>query len=262
MARLIWGATGTRFFEAGVDCGVLYPKVGPGVPWNGLVSVTNKSSAGERTAHHIDGVKYAEEISSAPFGVTINALNYPAEFNPCLGIAHIAKGLHVDGQPKESFGFAYRTKIGNDVEGLDHAYKTHLIYNAVAAASAKSYSSDSAPSPVAFSWPVATTPIAVPGWRPFAHISIASNRVDERLLRIFEDVLYGSDETEPRLPDPTEVLDIFSTISSWSVVDNGDGTARVTGSNLILRNVSPIGFDISTAMITPVSDGVFSIESL
>ena len=49
MARLVWDKTGERFYETGVDRGVLYPiqeggVYSKGVAWNGLTAVTESPS--------------------------------------------------------------------------------------------------------------------------------------------------------------------------------------------------------------------------
>lgn len=46
MAELVWGGNGQRYFETGIDRGVLYPRVGPGVPWNGLTGISEKPDGG------------------------------------------------------------------------------------------------------------------------------------------------------------------------------------------------------------------------
>ena len=54
MAHLNWDAVGERFYETGVDHGVLYVKSGSGyaagVAWNGLVSVSESPSGAESRA--------------------------------------------------------------------------------------------------------------------------------------------------------------------------------------------------------------------
>ena len=58
-----WDQTGERFYETGVKQGALYPQ-GPdgeyktGVPWNGLISVSESPSGAEPTALWADDTKY------------------------------------------------------------------------------------------------------------------------------------------------------------------------------------------------------------
>ena len=60
MSRIEWNKAGERYFEAGVDRGVLYPRTGPGVPWNGITAVAEDSSGGDVETLYYDGVKYLE----------------------------------------------------------------------------------------------------------------------------------------------------------------------------------------------------------
>ena len=62
MSKLVWDATGERYYETGVKNGVLYiPTSGvysKGVAWNGLTAVTESPSGAEATALYADDVKY------------------------------------------------------------------------------------------------------------------------------------------------------------------------------------------------------------
>lgn len=58
MSRLTWSAVGERYYETGVDRGVLYVGDQPGVAWTGLTSVSESPTGGEARAFYIDGVKY------------------------------------------------------------------------------------------------------------------------------------------------------------------------------------------------------------
>jgi hypothetical protein len=85
MARIVWGATGERYYETGVDRGVLYVGSLPGVPWNGLTSVNVSSDGGDPKPYYIDGVKYLNLPSPEDFRATITAYTYPSEFGVCDG---------------------------------------------------------------------------------------------------------------------------------------------------------------------------------
>ena len=88
MARLVWDADGTRFFEMGTDRGVLYKKTeagtyGAGVAWNGLTAVTESPSGAEKSDFWADNMKYASMLSAEDFSATIEAYTYPDEFAEC-----------------------------------------------------------------------------------------------------------------------------------------------------------------------------------
>ncbi len=134
MSRIIWDATGERFYETGVSNGVLYPMqsdgtYGTGVAWNGLTAVNESPSGAEANDIYADNIKYLTLYSVEEFGATVEAYTYPDEFAQCDGSAAIAAGVSIYQQPRKKFGLCYRTVIGNDIDGNDKGYKIHLIYN-------------------------------------------------------------------------------------------------------------------------------------
>lgn len=215
MAKLVWDATGERKYETGVRNGVLYvmgeggtyPK---GVAWNGLTAVTESPSGAEATALYADDTKYLNLISAEEFGATIEAYMYPDEFAECDGSATLAAGVTIGQQPRKTFGMSYRTVYGNDVDNESYGYKLHLIYGAVAAPSEKAYATiNDSPEAITFSWEVKTTPVNVTGHKPTASLTIDSTKVDKAKLTKIEEILYGKDETEARLPLPDEIIQIL-----------------------------------------------------
>ncbi len=215
MAKLVWDATGDRKYETGVRNGVLYvmgeggtyPK---GVAWNGLTAVTESPSGAEATALYADDTKYLNLISAEEFGATIEAYTYPDEFAECDGSATLAAGVTIGQQPRKTFGMSYRTVYGNDVDNESYGYKLHLIYGAVAAPSEKAYATiNDSPEAITFSWEVKTTPVNVTGHKPTASLTIDSTKVDQTKLTKIEEILYGKDEIEARLPLPDEIIQIL-----------------------------------------------------
>lgn len=217
MARLDWSAIGERFFETGVDRGVLYVDGSPGVAWVGLVSVDESSSGTTNQAYYIDGVKYLNRLTRDEFQAKISAYTYPEEFGQCDGTAEIANGLFARHQRRKPFGFSYRTKIGNDTEGVDHGYKIHIVYDALAQPSDASYQtlSDSQ-SALNFSWQITTKPSLVNNFAPTAHFVIDSRTTPDWLLTYIENILYGTEQATPRLPDAGEVVTIFASLANNS----------------------------------------------
>lgn len=225
MSKIVWDQTGERFFETGVDRGVLYPinnegKYTPGVAWNGLTAVTESPSGAEPTDLYADNIKYLTMRSAETFGATIEAYTYPDEFGQCDGSAEIATGVIIGQQARKTFGLCYRTLLGNDVDGQDHGYKLHLIYGATASPSEKGYATvNDSPEAITFSWEVSTTPVNVNGFKPTACITIDSTKANPTDLATLEEILYGKDAgeagtppaVEPRLPLPDEVAQIMST---------------------------------------------------
>jgi hypothetical protein len=216
MARLVWDATGKKFYETGVDRGVLFPIASNGtyplgVAWNGLISVTESPSGAEANAIYADNIKYLSLQSAEEFGGTVEAYTYPEEFGECDGSAELVAGVSISQQPRKTFGLSYRTILGNDVENDSYGYKIHLIYGCLASPSEKTYQSvNDSPEANAMSWEITTTPVPVTGFKPTACVVIDSTLVDPADLAAFEDILYGKDAVVARMPLPDEVKTLLT----------------------------------------------------
>lgn len=259
MARLTWDDTGERLYETGVDHGVLYIPDGSGdysdgVAWNGLTTVTESPSGAEATALYADNIKYLDLRSAEEFGATIEAYTYPDEFGQFDGVASPSPGINVGQQTRKTFGFAYRTNIGNDVEGSDYGYKLHLIYGATAAPSEKAYATiNDSPEAITFSWEVATTPVnAGEGLKPTAQLIIDSTKVDPTDLATLEDLLYG-EAGDPQMPLPADVVAIFGT--GLTSVNLGAGANQPTynaGTHVVtIPTVTGVTFSINGVEAAP-----------
>lgn len=219
MARLIWGKVGERRYEAGVDRGVLFVN-DVGVAWNGLTSVNETPTGADVRSYYVDGVKYAQRSTLEEFEATIEAYTYPEEFALCDGTKSLGNGLFVSQQRRKQFGFSYRTMLGNDVENLDHGYKLHIVYNALARPTNRNYQSlNAGMSPMNFSWKITTKPPRL-DFVPTAHFIIDSRSTPDGLLSQIEDILYGNDQQNPRLPSAAELAFLFT---SYLVTDYDAG---------------------------------------
>lgn len=212
MPRLEWDADSKRLYETGVDHGVLYLKDATGaykggVAWNGLTAVTESPSGAESTPLYADNIKYLNLRSVEEFGCTIEAYTYPDEFMACDGSAELATGVYIGQQPRKPFGFCYRTVLGNDAMGESYGYKLHLVYGCDAAPSEKGYQTiNDSPDAITFSWEISTTPVNVDdAHKPTASIIIDSTKVDKEKLSALEDILYGTESADARLPLPSEI---------------------------------------------------------
>lgn len=219
MAALVWDLIGERYYETGVDHGVLYiPDAtgvyATGVAWNGLVSVTESPTGADATAQYADNIKYLNLISVEEFGATIEAFTYPPEWGQFDGLATPEDGVYVGQQPRKTFGLSYRTRMGNDLEGDAFGYKLHLVYGCIASPSEKAYNTiNDSPEAITFSWEISTTPapITTPtGLKPTSLIVVDSSIVDPADLTSLEGMLYGGTGSA-MLPTPDEVLAVFAT---------------------------------------------------
>jgi len=210
MAQLVWGARTERFFETGIDQGVLYPLDGIGVAWSGLISVTESPGGGLPRPYYLDGVKYLNLATAEEFNATLVSYGAPAEFGPSDGIIPIHNGLFATQQPRKPFGFSYRTRIGNEIEGPDLGYKIHLVYGALAAPATRAHATlgDSA-DPMQLSWTITTLPPPVSAFKRTAHFVVDSRYANPSDLAVLEDLLYGTEGDSSQLPTPDQLVAIF-----------------------------------------------------
>lgn len=216
MPKIVWDAIGEKKFESGIDHGVLYNRSSdgeykPGVAWNGLTSVSETPEGAEPESQYADNIKYVTMVGAEEHNGTIEAFQSPPEFDRCDGNAELMPGVIIGQQNRETFGLSYRTKIGNDVDGQDAAYKLHLVYGCTASPSERTYETlNDSPEPITLSWDYTTTPVPVTGHKPTSLLTVYSDRVDAAKLTALEDILYGTETEEARLPLPDEVLAILS----------------------------------------------------
>ena len=235
MAKLTWDENGARLYETGTRRGVLFPKTqansyDKGVAWNGLTGVTENPSGAEETALYADDMKYLSLYSAEEFGFTVQAYTYPDEWAACDGSAELAPGVTVGQQVRLPFGMCYRTVLGNDQLGENFGYKLHLIYNAKASPSERSYATiNDSPDAITFSWECKTTPQNIDDThKPTAYIVIDSTKADAAKLAALEAILYGTELTDPRLPSPAEVVEIMQSSEETTEEDTTEEITEET----------------------------------
>lgn len=225
-----WDQLGEREYRTGVDHGVIYPQKNGAYPegfgWSGLTTVTQRPSGAENNAVYADNMKYLNLKSAEDFGITIECLTYPPEFEPCNGVGNYSvPGVKLSQQRRNTFGFSWRTLIGNDTEGTNHGYEIHIVYNCSATPSelANNTVNDS-PEAGTLSFECETTSLQIPGkdadgndFQPTSHIYFDSRLMSKEQLEKLEKILYGTpgdgtegSEIKPRLPLPEEFPEIFA----------------------------------------------------
>lgn len=244
MTRITWDETSERRFEVGVDRGVLYEGPGSnqqGFAWPGLRSVDELTEEGS-TPYFIDGVKYLDIETLGDFQATIRAFTYPPVLDAYIGVSNQGNGLFIDDQTPQPFHFSYRTRVGNDVDGVEHGYKIHIIWNALLVPQAVVHNTLGAdPELVEFAWDLVATPTPVTGFKPTAHLVLDSTQLDPALLSVFENALYGTEVSEAYLPS----LEEFATAAGIGfVVYNGDDTWTITAPDANITMISATQFEI------------------
>lgn len=265
MAKLAWDQTGKRFYETGVDRGVLYIPDSQGayvngVAWNGLTSVSESPSGAEPNAQYADNIKYLNLFSAEEFSATIEAFTYPEEFNQFDGLGTPTPGVLIGQQARRNFGLAYRTLLGNDLNGNDYGYKLHLIYGCMASPSEKAYNTvNDSPEPITFSWEISTTPVAVAGRKPTSIITIDSTKVDATKLAQLELQLYGDTAVDPYLPLPDTVITHFA--GAVTTVTPTAPTYNATTDVLTIPTVTGVTYYID-GIAQPSGDQVINSDKL
>lgn len=259
MTKLTWDEVGERKFQTGIDRGVLYVSEDVIVPWNGLTGF-DESVNRESNSYYQDGIKYMEHHVLGEFGGTLRALTYPDAFGECIGETSSGTGLIFYDQRPKTFALCYRTRLGDDVDGIDAGYMLHILYNCRAIPSGAGYSAiTDTVTPTEFSFTIGCTPQMVADRRPTAHVSIKSTDMDLGMLEYVEEILYGTDTEPPYLPSIAELIDIIET--PLVVVDNGDGTWTATGSDRSVHMLSDTAFQLNGVSVTYLDEDTWQIPT-
>jgi hypothetical protein len=216
MAKMIWDAVTEKVYETGIEQVALYRMVdgaySTGVAWNGITALNLTPSGAEATSLYANNRKYLTLMSVEELGGTIEAYTYPDEWAECDGSAMVAPGIYVGQQARKPFGLAAKTLLGNDTELTAYGYKLHLVYGGLASPSEQTNSTvNDSPEAKTMSWEFSTTPVNVTGYQSTSYMCIDSTKVDAEKLAALEAILYGSENNEPRLPMPDEVIATLKT---------------------------------------------------
>lgn len=235
--RLTWDNIGEKFYKIGLDHGVIYPYYDglyhAGIAWNGLSGIDPNKSGNEVTKLYsgdtLDGIL----LTTEEFGGVIRCFTYPDEFEECLGNEEVVPGMYINAQDRINFGLCYRTLIGSDVSGTNAGFDLHIVYNSIVTGddSNETTFSDSV-NPSEFQFTFSSIPEEMDGYFPVSHVVISSLKVDETHLNELLDVLYGTDETDPYLPLPDELVPYIAS-SSGSATWNGYPSSAIYPSNTI-----------------------------
>ena len=127
MAILEWHENTTGRYISGVSHGVFFGSDGVPIPWNGLISVTEKFQTNEPTPiYNSLGQKYHQYGNVAEKRHSIVCYTYPEEMEDYLGTEYVEHfGFVVDEKPPRRFDMAYRS----DRDGY---YELHILFNQMA----------------------------------------------------------------------------------------------------------------------------------
>lgn len=223
-------------YEVGVDRGVYYSPDDSGEAWSGLVSVIDNSDS-DNLSRYVDGVRVGNRQRSGEFKATIESFSYPSAF---------------DQRRRPIFGMSYR--VMNEV-----GFKIHILYNVIAMPSSRNFAQSEA---ALFSWDVVGQPRSMPDAKPSAHLVVDAKKAYPWTVRALENVLYGSDTTDARLPSPEEVFSIFEMNSILQVTDNTDGSFTISGPDDAIIMVNETTIEINWPSVVQEDAIHYTISSL
>ena len=252
MSKIKWDQIGERKYKTGVDHGVLYPQKNgsypKGVAWNGLTAVNKTPSGAEDNKLYADNMQYLNLKSAETLGLTIECYMYPDEWAECNGEAELADGVFLGQQRRNTFGFCFRNKLGNDTEGEDYGFELNLVYGCSASPSEQSNQTiNDSPEAATFSYEVSTTPINVSGvgpdgkpYKPAASITVDSTKVSREKLTALEEILYGKDGVYVKTMDSSfsDEKEYFELVNG-SYVKTSD-EAMMPGKDYYDETVAPV----------------------
>src|SRR5690349_1596478 len=113
---LTWDKTEERYFQTGIDRGVLYPTSGDPVVWNGITGVDDGGN-GSHEVSYLDGKIFLADSDATDYSGKLTAFDFPDEFMVCIGMPQVVDGLILDNQKPKRFGLSYRSLIGSGLTG-------------------------------------------------------------------------------------------------------------------------------------------------
>ena len=251
---ITWDEAEKRKYEYGVSQGVLYPMrddgtYASGVPWDGLVNITDKPEGGDINKMYADGIFYAGIRGSEEYHADVEAYTYPDEFAECDGSQQPVPGMYLGQQTRRKFGLCWRSEIGNaNTQSL--GYRLHVAYGLTAAPTEKSHDTvNDSPEANLFNWSMEGTPVSVLGHRPTAKLEFDSTRLSPARMEALEELLYGG--SEAGLPKPDDILNILEYAYGKDII----GRQQISGEiDYVKDGVLYRGFNAPEILISDPSE--------
>lgn len=242
MPRIDWDDLPPTY-DYGLDRGVLYSDVA--VPWNGLTQILEADSTEIDTEYYFDGVRVATRQILGDFSAKLTAFTYPEVFSEYNGYS--------EDRSRNRFGLSYRTLTEN-------GYETHILYDVTVSDGSRSWSTLSqSVDPSLFTWDIQANAVEMPYARPSAKLSLRFS--DEEDASWIKDILYGTEDSDPRLPTPFEIVEMYELRTSLRITYNGDGTYTATGSDDVVTPLSGGRFELNAPTVFLSQSGIFVASS-
>lgn len=237
MSKLQWDKTGERYYETGVDRVVLYVSKNAEA-WSGVTAINESPSGAEPTKIYADNVVYGVVMSPEEDALTIEAFQYPALFNKCIGKDQLANGVYIGQQPRVPFGLSWRSKIGNDLSP-DAGYKIHIAFTLYSSSSEDSNSTiNDSPEQKTFSFSATAMPNKVDDEHSTCVMVLDSREFNKRgiwnALQAIENMLYGTATADPKIPTVANIMSAMENAETLmdsdgnSILDSDDGVIKTS----------------------------------
>lgn len=257
-----WDPPNERYYQHGLDRGVLYPRNIDAVAWNGLTDFDEGSDSPSTAMYYRDGIVYLADADASDFRGVVKCMFFPKEFSACLGMPEAADGLYVDNQKPQPFDLSYRTLIGSGGATDRFGYQIHLVYNCMASIAARQRRTIGKDTdPVEFSFDIVCTPVKLQGYRPTAHYVIDTRGMSANIIADLEAMLYGLSSAGPaRMPEPQELYDLmnFGDAITFHVHPNGTYTVVASSDNIFA--LDDYHFQMNNVNGVANSDGTYVIS--
>jgi hypothetical protein len=257
---ITWDPPNERYYEHGLDHGVLYIPGKDPIAWNGLTGF-DEGGSGSSALHYRDGVVFLADADASDFSGKMSSIFFPDAFHECIGIPEATDGLYVDNQKPKRFGLSYRSLIGNGASDDLFGYQIHLVYNCMATIAPRSRNSlGGTNGPVAFDFDIVCTPVKLPGYRPTAHYIIDTRNMAPSRIAELEAILYGDGVTPGELPDPLVLYDLMNYGDAIVVTLHNTGYFTVEASSENVYATGPYSFAMKNINGTDDGDGYYTLS--
>lgn len=243
MARLEWGKQESKISDCGVSRGVVYPAHYPVTKWQGLISIDEKPSV-DVNSYFLNGDKRLDKTSVEDFAASVRAFTYPEI---------------IDNERAIFLGFTYRSDL------INGRYRLHLVYNPRFIVSEFQYASiEEDIEPSIFVWDIVTKPVNIYGYAPTSHLILESNQDFSSTIRRIEDILYGTNISDPYWPEPQVVIDIINNSGQYDtllIIDHGNGMWTAIGPDNMVYYLDDTTFEIDSPTVDYINEQTYTVSS-
>lgn len=232
-----------REYYYGVDRVVYNPRDISAEAWTGVVSVEELYSGGDSTVIFVDGEGKRSSYLSSDFEATIKAYQHPETIEDVI------------------FDLSYRVMVGPSND-----YEIHILYNCIGSITSELYSTinNDSEDPVEYTIDISTTPSKspVPTFSPGAHVKVRKSSIQPDHLEALEDLLYGTDDTDPTIPPLADLEDFMESWAHLRIIDHGNGTWTASGPDEAVYMVGDDEFAIDWPSVKILDPNTYEVRSL